>query len=349
MKQAQQRNSYSKHTAENWMEIRPQGLYCAPANCFIDPHEPVLNAIVTHGHADHARPGHGTLIATPQTHEIMKVRYGEDNPNRILLDYGTSHDLGNDVKLWFAPAGHILGSAQAVLECQNHRIVISGDYKRHEDPTCQPFEVVQCDTFVTEATFALPVFSHPDLVTEMEKVIRSIEAFPERTHLIGVYALGKCQRVMSSLRMAGYDKPFYLHGALIALTQLYESYGYDFGEWRSAADFKGKAREEFRGKVVLAPPSTLADRWSRSLPDMLPIMASGWMQIRARVRQRRAEMALIVSDHADWLDLIKTVEETGAHDVWITHGRTDALEYELKKRGINAKALDLIGREEEAE
>lgn len=336
-------------SAEDWMEIRPQGLYCVPADAYIDPHEPVHRAIITHGHADHARPGHGEVIATQLTQAIMQVRYVEDNPERIALDYSQNHQISQDINLWFAPAGHVLGSAQAVIEYNNHRIVISGDYKRHADPTCKPFEVVCCDTFITEATFALPVFSHPKLEDEMAKVLRSLEVFPERTHLIGVYALGKCQRIMKTLRNAGYEKPFYLHGALISLTRLYESYGYDFGEWIPASELKGKAREEMRGKVVLAPPSTLADRWSRTLPDMLPIMASGWMQIRARARQRRAEMALIVSDHADWQDLIRTVEETKAREVWITHGRTDALEYELKKRGIKAKALDLIGREEEVE
>lgn len=336
-------------SAESWMQIRPEGLYCQPANIFIDPHEPVINAIITHGHADHARPGHEKIIATSQTHAIMGVRYPEDDPERLALEYGKYVELSKGVKLWFAPAGHVMGSAQAVLEHQGQRVVISGDYKRHADPTCEPFEVVKCDTFITEATFALPVFSHPKLEDEMTKVLRSLEAFPDKTHLIGVYALGKCQRVMSCLRLAGYAKPFYLHGALISLTKLYESYGYDFGEWVPASDLKGKSREELRGKIVLAPPSTLADRWSRTLPDVLPIMASGWMQIRARARQRRAEMALIVSDHADWQDLLRTVEETQASNVWITHGRTDALEYELRKRSINAKALDLIGRDEDAE
>ncbi len=339
----------SSTNAEEWMQVKPQGLYCIPANAYIDPHQPVERAIITHGHADHARPGHGMVIATPLTHEIMKVRYPEDQPQRISLDYNKSYQLLNEINLWFAPAGHVLGSAQAVIEYHNHRIVISGDYKRHPDPTCQPFEVVECDTFVTEATFALPVFSHPNLEDEMAKVRRSLETFSDRAHLIGVYGLGKCQRVMASLREAGYEQPFYLHGALLALTKLYENHGYNFGEWKPASGLKGKAREEMRGRIVLAPPSTLADRWSRTLPDVLPIMASGWMQIRARARQRRAEMALIVSDHADWHDLIRTVEETKAKDVWITHGRTDALEYELKKRGINAKALDLIGREEEVE
>ncbi|MEM7216620.1 MAG: DNA ligase-associated DEXH box helicase, partial [Pseudomonadota bacterium] len=223
------------------------------------------------------------------------------------------------------------------------------DYKRHADPTCAPFEVVSCDVFVTEATFALPVFSHPPLEHEIAKVIRSLKAFPERTHLIGVYALGKCQRVMSALRDVGYTDPVFLHGALIKLTELYESFGMQFGDWQPASALKGKEREQLRGQVVLCPPGALADRWSRTLPDPVPAMASGWMQIRARARQRRAELALIVSDHADWADLIRTCEETGAKDIWITHGRVDALQYELGKRGIRAKALDLIGREEEAE
>lgn len=338
-------------TAENWIEIKPEGLYCKPADIFIDPHSPVNNAVITHGHADHARPGHTNITATPETHAIMKVRYPDDMPSvRTELAYGEVIELPGGVTLWLAPAGHILGSAQIVLEHNNQRVVISGDYKRHDDPTCTPFEVVKTDVFVTEATFALPVFSHPKLEDEIAKVIRSMELFPSRAHLIGVYALGKCQRIMMALRNAGYSEPFYLHGALIKLTELYESYGYDFGTWVPVSDFRGAQQKEImRGRVVLAPPSALADRWSRTLPDMLPTMASGWMQIRARARQRRAEMALIVSDHADWDDLLRTIDETQASDVWITHGRVEALEYALTQKGIRAKALSLIGREEEAE
>jgi len=339
---------------ERWMQVRPEGLYCVPAETFIDPHLPVSRALITHGHADHARPGHGHVIATPQTLAIMGVRYsgdyGEGAPKqKTSLGYGQSMELPGGVEVSMAPAGHILGSAQIVLDHAGERIVISGDYKRHDDPTCTPFQVVPCDVFVTEATFALPVFSHPPIEDEVAKVIRSLEQFPDRSHLIGCYALGKCQRVMLALRDAGYDAPIYMHGALIKLTELYESMGVDFGEWLPAAGFKGKAREEMRGRIVLAPPGSTADRWSRSLPDVLITVASGWMQIRARARQRRVEMALIVSDHADWADLIRTCEETGAQEVWITHGRTDALAHELINRGIRAKALDLIGREEEAE
>ncbi|MEM9329951.1 MAG: ligase-associated DNA damage response exonuclease [Pseudomonadota bacterium] len=339
-----------RNSVEDWINIRPEGLYCLPADTYIDPHKSVERAIITHGHADHARPGHGEIIATPETLAIMRTRYPDDSPKKVTgLSYKDPINLPGNVRLWLAPAGHILGSAQVVLEHCGKRIVISGDYKRHADPTCVPFEVVQCDVFVTEATFALPVFSHPPLENEIAKIIRSIDAFPEQTHLVGVYALGKCQRVMSALRSAGYDEPFFLHGALIKITELYESYGYEFGSWIPVGDLKGKEREALRGKVVLCPPGSLADRWSRTLPDPIPAMASGWMQIRARARQRRAEMALIISDHADWADLITTCEETGAEEIWITHGRVDALQYELNKRGISAKALDLVGREEEAE
>ena len=334
---------------EHWMQVRDAGLYCVPADAYIDPiMDAVPRAIITHGHADHARAGHGHVWATPETIAIMKTRYYlKDETGETSLAYGQRHDLGNGVKLWFASAGHILGSAQAVLEYQGKRVVAAGDFKRHPDPTCAPFEVVPCDVFITEATFALPVFQHPPLETEVQKLMRSMETLPHRTHIVGVYALGKCQRVMKTLRLAGYAHPFYLHGALKKLTELYESYGQDFGEWQMVSEIPRKDKHVFQGKIVLCPPAQINDRWSRRFEDPLPTVASGWMQIRARARQKRAEMALVVSDHADWGDLIRTCKETKASDVWITHGRVEALEYALRKEGINAKALNLIGLEEE--
>ena len=336
--------------AETWMQVRPEGLYCVPADAYIDPHQAVERAIITHGHADHARSGHGEVFATPETISIMHTRYYmKDETRETGLAYGRRLDLGNGVTLWFASAGHILGSAQAVLEYQGVRVVAAGDYKRHPDPTCAPFEVVPCDVFITEATFALPVFQHPPLEAEVQKVLRSLKALPDRTHLIGVYALGKCQRVMKTLRLAGYNEPFYMHGALKKLTELYESFGQDFGEWIMVSHIPRADRHVFQGKIVLCPPAQINDRWSRRFADPLPTVASGWMQIRARARQRRAEMALVVSDHADWNDLIRTCEETGAADIWITHGRVEALQYALEQRGMRAKALDLIGRDESVE
>ena len=335
-------------SAETWMTVRDGLLYCIPADCYIDPQEPVGRAIITHGHADHARSGHGEVFATPETIAIMRTRYyTNDDTHETALKYGERHDLGHGVTLWFASAGHILGSAQAVLEYQGQRVVAAGDFKRHPDPTCAPFEVVPCDVFITEATFALPVFQHPPLEREVDKLIRSMAALPDRTHIVGVYALGKCQRVMKTLRLAGYEPPFYLHGALKRLTELYESYGQDFGEWELVSDIPRADRDRFAGKIVLCPPAQINDRWSRRFANPLPTVASGWMQIRARARQKRAEMALVVSDHADWGDLLRTCEETKASDIWITHGRVEALEYALKQRGIRAKSLDLIGMDEE--
>ena len=332
------------------MQVREAGLYCVPADAYIDPTEPVPRAIITHGHGDHARSGHGEVFATPETIEIMKTRYylGEETAE-TALPYGTRFDMGGGLTLWFASAGHILGSAQAVMEYGGTRVVAAGDYKRHPDPTCAPFEVVPCDVFITEATFALPVFQHPPLEDEVEKLMRSMRALPHRTHIVGVYALGKCQRVMKTLRLAGYEHPFYIHGALEKLTALYESYGQDFGDRQLVSEIPRADKHVFAGKIVLCPPAQINDRWSRRFADPLPTVASGWMQIRARARQKRAEMALIVSDHADWGDLIRTCEETGAGDIWITHGRVEALQYALEAKGMRAKALNLIGRDEDVD
>lgn len=329
---------------ENWMQVRPEGLYCVPADAYIDPLRPVERAIITHGHADHARPGHGQVYATPATLDIMAARYGEGHAREThALPYGEKTEF-RECTLWLAPAGHILGSAQAVLEYGGTRLIAAGDYKRATDATCEPFQVVPCDVFITEATFALPVFSHPPLATAVQEYLDTVRQLTDRCHLMGVYALGKCQRILMALKEAGYPHPVYLHGALIALCELYEKYGLDLGEWEPVKDVP---TEELRGKIVLAPPSALADRWSRKLPDVMTAMASGWMQIRARARQRRAEIPLVVSDHADWGELLQTIEDIQPGEVWVTHGREEALVHELSKQGVRAKALSLLGYEDE--
>ena len=212
---------------KTWMSVRPQGLYCEAGDFYIDPMQPVPRAIVTHGHSDHARAGHGEVFATPETLAIMAARYGENfTPFRRPLDLGEAVQLGR-TQLSFAPAGHILGSAQAIIEHDGRRIVVSGDYKRRPDPTCAPFAPVPCDVFVTEATFALPVFRQPRIEHEIGKLTKSLELFPERCHLVGVYSLGKCQRVMLELRRLGYSKPFYVHGALVRMCDLFVQHGFD--------------------------------------------------------------------------------------------------------------------------
>jgi putative mRNA 3-end processing factor len=324
--------------------VRPEGLYCAPADAYIDPVRPVPRAIITHGHSDHARSGHGHVLATPETLAIMACRYGEASVAASQqARYGETVTCG-DVKVTLYPAGHILGSAQIHLVHSGCCAVISGDYKRRPDPTCAAFELKRCDFFVTEATFGLPVFRHPPTASEIEKLLRSLVIFPERCHLIGVYALGKCQRLIAELRQAGYDRPIYLHGALIRLCELYRELGVDLGDLRAVM---GVGKDALKGQIVLAPPSALADRWSRRLPDVLSCTASGWMQIRARAKQRLVELPLVISDHADWDELTGAMAETGAEEIWVTHGREEALVYYAKAHGMKAQALSLLGYEED--
>lgn len=327
-----------------WIEIRPQGIYCKPGDFYIDPTRSVEHAIVTHGHGDHARSGHSTVTATPETLAIMKVRYGEQHsPNQHGMAYGEVMEK-NGVKISLHPAGHILGSAQARLEYQGSSIVFSGDYKRAADPTCQPFEPVPCDVFVTEATFALPVFTHPPIEGEIEKLLQSLRVFPERCHLVGAYALGKCQRVILQLRHAGYDETIYLHGAMVKLCEVYEQLGVPLGQLEQVTTENAKT---LAGKIVLCPPAQLDDRWSRKLPDPIHIAASGWMRIRARAKQSGVELPLVISDHADWNELTQTLEDVGASEVWVTHGREDALVYYAEQHGFRAQALHLLGYEED--
>jgi len=329
---------------ETWLQVTGRGLYCRPGDFYVDPHRPVERAVVTHGHADHARPGHARVLATPETLAIMRARYGDRAGGELQpLRYGEWITLG-EARLRFAPAGHVLGSAQAVIECKGRRVVVSGDYKRRADPTCTPFEVVPCDVFVTEATFGLPVFRHPPAEEEVARLLRSLAVFPERSHLVGAYALGKAQRLIALLRAAGWERPIHLHGALQPLCRLYQELGVPLGELRPATL---EQRDAMAGEIVLAPPSALADRWARRFAEPLTVMASGWMRVRQRAKQRGVELPLVISDHADWDELTATLEEVGAPEVWVTHGNEEALIHWAQQRGIRARALSLIGRGEE--
>lgn len=329
--------------ARDWIKVTRQGIYVEPGDFHIDPLRPVARAVVTHGHADHARAGHGATLATPETLAIMAARNGGSLDGGDALPYGERRSVGG-VTVTLVPAGHVLGSAQVVMEYRGQRVVVSGDYKRRRDPTCPPFELVPCDVFVTEATFALPVFRHPDDRHEIARLLGSLEIFPERAHVVGAYALGKAQRVIALLREAGWDRPIFVHGALQVLCDLYGAHGIDLGPLRpaTAAD-----KAEMKGEIVVAPPSALTDRWSRRLPDPVTAVASGWMRVRGRARQKGVELPLVLSDHADWDELTRTIEEVGAAEIWVTHGRDDALVHYARTRGLHAEALHLEGYEED--
>ena len=329
----------------DWIFPTPTGLYCAAGDFYIDPMSPVDRAVVTHGHADHARAGHQKVLATTQTLAIMASRYGEEHARQTqAVNYGEQVTIGGAI-VRLAPAGHVLGSAQVVIEKAGQRVVVSGDYKRRPDPTCTPFEVVPCDLFITEATFGLPVFRHPDAEEEVKKLLRSLLVFPEKTHLVGVYALGKCQRLIRILRDNGYDSPIFVHGALTALSDLYEQQGVALGELVPVTTESKKAT---KGRLVLCPPSALADRWSRGFSDRIAALASGWMLIRQRAKQRRVELPLVISDHADWDELTATITDVAADTIWVTHGQEEALVHYARSCGLEAAPLALQGRDEES-
>ena len=329
---------------EDWLRSDPAGLYCAPGGFYIDPVRAVDRAVVTHGHSDHARAGHGAVLATAETVAVMQARLGAQAAGAFqAAHYGQRIGLGG-VTVTLVPAGHILGSAQVVIDYAGRRAVVSGDYKRRQDPTAAPFQLVPCDLFVTEATFGLPVFRHPDDRGEIGRLLESLRLFPERTHLVGAYALGQAQRVLALLRQAGWDRPVWLQGALQGLTDLYRRFGHDFGELKPAT---GAAKAELKGEIVLCPPGALREVWSRRMAEPLRAVASGWMGVRARARQAGAELPLVISDHADWDELTQTIREVGAPEVWVTHGREEALVHYAAGLGIEASALSLGGYEEE--
>jgi putative mRNA 3-end processing factor len=326
--------------AADCLTLTSAGLYCSAGDFYIDPLRPVARALITHGHSDHARAGHDKVLATKETLAVMAIRCGDGFAGQTqALTYGERLRIG-EVDVSLHPAGHVLGSAQILLNHRGKRIVVSGDYKRQADPTCAAFEPVACDCFISEATFGLPIFRHADPDAEISKLLASLRLFPERRHLVGAYALGKAQRILALLRAAGYDRPIFLHGGLAKLTDYYASTGLAFGALQPLA---GVDLAKLAGEIILCPPSALEGLARRGEHEPRKIFASGWMRVRARARQRGVELPLVISDHADWAGLCQSVLDTGCEELLVTHGESDALTYWAQTRGIDAKPLHLMG------
>ncbi|HEY6894748.1 MAG TPA: ligase-associated DNA damage response exonuclease [Rhodanobacteraceae bacterium] len=311
---------------------RPEGLYCPPGDFYIDPWRPVARAVITHGHADHARIGAGEYHATTAGLPILEWRLGAQA--YVAHAYGEAFALG-DARVSLHPAGHVLGSAQVRIEAGGEVWVVSGDYKRQPDPTCAPFEVVPCDTFVTEATFGLPVYRWP----RTADVVREIAAWRDECAAAGeaailyCYALGKSQRILAELA-AFDDAPVYVHGAIEPGVAVYRAAGIRMVETRRVGDTaKGT---DFAGHLVIAPPSAAGSAWTRRFRRAQQGFASGWMRLRGNRRRRNYDRGFVVSDHADWPDLLRTIADTGARRVIATHGSTDALVRVLAESGVDA-------------
>ncbi len=310
----------------------PAGLYCPAGDFHIDPSQPVPRAVITHGHSDHARIGMGCYYAVPECLPILRWRLGEQDYRaqayRELFELGTT-------RVSLHPAGHVLGSAQVRIEHDGRVWVVSGDYKRQPDPTCVPFEPLRCDTFVTETTFALPVYRWPDTA----EVARDICAWRDECAAEGdaavlfCYALGKAQRVLAELA-AHTDQPVLLHGAIAAGVEVYRAAGIPLLATETIAE---QARGvDYAGRLVLAPPAAAGSAWMRRFRRVQTGFASGWMQLRGNRRRRNYDRGFVVSDHADWPALLATIEQTGATRIIATHGNSEALVRLLCERGVHA-------------
>lgn len=315
--------------------LRPEGLYCPAGDFHIDPWRPVPRAVITHGHGDHARSGMGFYHCSSDSVPILRWRLGE-----VPLQahaYGESFTLGR-VQVSLHPAGHVLGSAQVRIDDGTQVWVASGDYKRQPDPTCIPFEVVRCDTFITEATFALPIYRWQDTAKVAAEIVAWRRDCAQRGEaaILLCYALGKAQRVLAELEPLD-DQPAWLHGAIANGVEVYRQAGVRMLDTDTVAE-QGRTPDA-AGRLILAPPSAAGTTWLRRFGRHQLGFASGWMQLRGNRRRRNVDRGFVVSDHADWPALLRTIEQTGASRVIATHGNTDALVPFLRERGVAAETF----------
>ncbi len=313
--------------------LRPtaEGLWCEAGGFHVDPWRPVETAVVTHAHADHATPGCGRYIASPNTLEIMRVRF-DRNLEGVPSDWGERRSFG-DCAVSLHPAGHVLGSAQIRIEHREEVWCVTGDYKREPDPSCESFELVRCDTLLTESTFGLPIYRWPDSKSTLDAINGwwRENAATGRTTVLMAYAFGKAQRLL-----AGLDPtigPIGLHGALRGPTEVYRDAGIELPPTVPAN--RTTAAELSGGGIVISPPSATGTPWIRAFEGpggMRIAAASGWMQVRGRRRWQAVDRGFVLSDHADWPGLLRTIEECGANRIGVTHGFTAPLARYVRER-----------------
>ncbi|HEY9764025.1 MAG TPA: ligase-associated DNA damage response exonuclease [Trichocoleus sp.] len=318
--------------------VRPEGLYCEKGDFFIDPWQPVTQALLTHAHSDHARSGSSHYVATGLSEGVLRRRLG-DAIALQPVDYGEKLKLG-ETWVSFHPAGHVLGSAQIRVEWQDEIWVVSGDYKRCPDPSCTPFEVVPCTTFITEATFGLPIYHWDPGAVTARQIYEWWQSDLSRASILFCYAFGKAQRILSELTQFT-DRPVYVHGAVEVLTEVYRQAGVPMLPTIPTASMPRSYT--YQGDLVLSPPSGHRSTWMKRFKHPQTAFASGWMAVRGARRRRGYERGFVLSDHADWPGLLQTVRETGAETVYVTHGQTEVLSRYLREIDqINALPLKTL-------
>jgi len=318
---------------EELIQLTKKGLYCARGDFYIDPWQPVDTAVITHGHSDHARTGSKQYHASASCVPLLRHRLGQ-----IRVE---GHQWGkplqlSETKVSFHPAGHILGSAQIRVEHNGNVWVMSGDYKRTPDASCEAFEVVPCDVFISEATFALPVYSWEPGEITAKKIFNWLHQDRNRPSIVFCYALGKAQRILAEMKRYT-NETIYLHGSMAELTRLYRDQGIPMLPTELVTDLPKDF--DFSGKLILAPPSAHRSVWMKRFKEPQTAFASGWMQIRGARRRGGYEKGFVLSDHADWRELIQTITETKAKKVYLTHGREDVLARYLREKGLQVESL----------
>ena len=310
-----------------------QGLYCAGGAFHLDPAGPVERAVLTHAHGDHARPGSSSYLCTPQTAALIRRRLG-DAPVETL-DYGERRRIG-EVTISFHPAGHMLGSAQVRIEGAQGVWVLSGDYKREPDPTCAPFEPLRCDVFITEATYALPLFRWDTPAAVARDILAWWEGNGGKASLLFCYAFGKAQRLLAELLRLT-DRPAFAHGAVEAVNEVYRAAGVPLLPTKVIGEEK-----KFAGALVLAPLTARGTPWMKRFRSFESGFASGLLRIRGARRRRGFDRGFVISDHADWPSLLSTIRETGAARVLATHGHREALVRYLRESGVDAAPIGAL-------
>ncbi len=320
-----------------------KGLYCPAGDFYIDPWLPVPRAVLTHAHGDHARAGSEQYFAECSSEGVLRQRLGAEL-SLVMKRYGERFQLGA-AEVSLHAAGHVLGSAQIRVRVDNETWVVTGDYKRAPDPTCAPFEPVVCDVLISEATFALPCYRWPETRDVIAEIWRWWQSNREqsRASVLFCYAFGKAQRVLAEL-MAHTSESVFLHGAVLPLVEEYRRAGIAM---LPAEPVVREKRADYRGALIIAPPSAAGTPWMRRFADASTGFCSGWMRIRGARRRRGYDRGFVLSDHADWPALIHTVAESHAKKILLTHGYSDALVRFLREQGVDAAALRTAYGEEE--
>lgn len=317
------------------LEFRPQGIYCPAGDFFVDPWHPVERALITHGHADHARAGHKHYLATHAAAPVMRHRLGDINLSAVK--FCEDIQIG-DALVSFHPAGHVPGSAQIRVEVDGEVWVVSGDYKTEDDGLSEPFSPVSCHTFITECTFGLPVFkwaNQSEVMGDINKWWRMNKS-NGRFSVIGAYALGKSQRILANVDSS--VGPILTHGAIENTNEVLRSQGISLPETiRVTPDLNVK---NYPGALVIATPSGMNGSWMKRFQGASTAFASGWMSVRGMRRRRAADRGFVISDHADWTGLNEAINATGAERVFATHGYTHQFARWLSEQGLEAGVVE---------